>query len=164
MIGNMNTTNNQDIAIFFNFTPCLRNQSSLTGRYFARFQRAAKSAGQSAGGSGDNIIQSGSMRIVNLRVHAVMLCDFGMYAKQHGFILVGQIGPPQRAFYPFNFYFGCINDLIAHGVSFLIIQIEVVCSNFLSVSVVLVVVLVTRNRPASKSEDEDRCAEYEYET
>jgi hypothetical protein len=101
---------------------------------------------------------------VDLRVDAVMLCDLGMYAKQHGFILLGQIGTTQRAFYPFNFYFGCINDFIAHRVSFLIIQIEVVCSNFLSLSVVLVVVLVTRNRPASKSEDEDRCAEYEYET
>jgi hypothetical protein len=98
-------------------------QPSFPGRNFARFQRAAKSAGQSACGCGDNIIQRGGMRFVNLGVNAVMLCDLGMNAKQHRFIFLGQISTTQWAFYAFNFYFGCVNYGFAHGFSFQIIQV-----------------------------------------
>ena len=85
----MNPADNQHISVFFNFPPCLRNQSSFTGRNFARFQRAAKGTGQSAGRCGNNIIQRGGMRFVDLRVNTVMLGDFGMNAKQHRFIFLG---------------------------------------------------------------------------
>ena len=71
----MNTANHQDFAFFFNFTPCLGNQSSLTSRNFARFQRAAKCTGQSAGGGGNDKIQRGRMRFMDLRINAVMLGD-----------------------------------------------------------------------------------------
>jgi hypothetical protein len=102
------------------------------------------------------------MRFVNLGVDAVVLCDLGMNAKQHRFCFLGQISPTQGAFYAFNSYFGCVNYGFAHGISFLIILIEVFGSNFLGLHFVLV--LVTRNRPVLKSEDEDRCAEYRYDT
>jgi hypothetical protein len=66
-------------------------QPSFPGRNFARFQRAAKSTGQSAGGGCDNVIQRGGMRLVNLGVDAVMRCDLGMNAEQNRFIFLGQI-------------------------------------------------------------------------
>jgi hypothetical protein len=115
MIGYMNPADNQDISVFFNFPVCLRIQIPLSSRNFARFQRAAKGAGQSAGRGGDNIIQRGGMGFVHLGVNAVMLGDLGMSAKPYRFVFLGQICPPQWSFDPFDFYFGCINNLIAHG-------------------------------------------------
>jgi hypothetical protein len=114
----MNPADNQHISVFFNFPSCLRSQITLTGRYFARFQRAAKGAGQSAGRSGNDIIQRGGMGLVDLRVNAVMLGNLGMNAKPHRFIFLGQIRATQRAFDPFNFYLGCVDNWIAHSFSF----------------------------------------------
>jgi hypothetical protein len=85
----MNPADNEHVSVFFNFPPCLRNQSFFTGRNFARFQRAAKGTGQSAGRGGHNIIQRGRMWFVDLRVNTVMLGDFGMNTKQHRFIFLG---------------------------------------------------------------------------
>jgi hypothetical protein len=46
LIGYMNTADNQHIAVvLFNLSPRLRNQAPFAGGDFARFQRAAKSAG-----------------------------------------------------------------------------------------------------------------------
>jgi len=45
LVLHMNTPDNDGLVQFFNFTPCLGNQAFFTGRYFARFQRAAKGAG-----------------------------------------------------------------------------------------------------------------------
>jgi hypothetical protein len=90
----MNAADHQHLAVFFNFPLCLGNQSSFTGRNFARFQRAAKGAGQSACRCGNNIIQRSGMRFVDLRVNTVMLGDFGMNTKQHRLIFLRQIGAP----------------------------------------------------------------------
>ena len=123
----MNAANHQDFAFFFNFTPCLGNQSSLTSWYFARFQRAAKSAGQSAGGGSNNIIQRGRMWFMDLRINAVMLGDLGMHAKLYGLLFLGQVSATKRAFYSFYFYFGCIDNFFAHSTPFPIIESQVYC-------------------------------------
>jgi hypothetical protein len=120
----MNPANNQHISVLFNFPFCLRSQKSLTGRNFARFQRAAKGTGQSAGRGGNNIIQRGGVGLVDLGVNTVMFGDLRMNAKSHRLIFLGQIGPTERTFDPFNFYLGCVDNLIAHGVSFQIFYDE----------------------------------------
>jgi hypothetical protein len=113
----MNAANDQYLAVFFNLSFCLRNQPPFTGRNFTRFQRAAKSAGQSARRRGDNIIQSCRMRLMDLRVNAVMLGNFRMRTKLYRLILLGQIGTPQRALNALNFYSGCVNNVITHSTS-----------------------------------------------
>jgi hypothetical protein len=47
-----------------------------------------------------------------------------MNAKQYRFIFLGQIGATQGTFYAFNFYPGGVDNLIAHGISFLIFKHE----------------------------------------
>ena len=49
MIGHMNAADDQHFSVFFDFTACFSIKLALTGRNFARFQRAAKRSGQSAG-------------------------------------------------------------------------------------------------------------------
>ena len=120
----MNTANHQDFAVFFDFTFCLGNQPTFTGRYFARFQRAAKSTGQSAGRSGNDIIQRGRVGFMDLGINAVMFGDLGMHAKFYGLLFLGQVSATKRAFYSFNFYFGCIDNFSAHIPSFLDIHHE----------------------------------------
>ncbi len=49
MVGNVDTPDNQHIPVFLNLPARFRIEFSLTGGNFARFQRAAKCSGQSAG-------------------------------------------------------------------------------------------------------------------
>ena len=83
MIGNMDTLDNQHFPVFFNLTPRFRIEFSLTGRNFARFQRATKCSGQSAGSRGHHIIQGGGMGIVYFRIDPVMFCNFRMNTEHH---------------------------------------------------------------------------------
>jgi hypothetical protein len=76
----MDSFDYQHIAVFFDFAAGIRGEISLAGRDLARFQRAAEGAGQSAGGRGNHIVQSGGLRFVNLRIDAVVLGNFRMHA------------------------------------------------------------------------------------
>jgi hypothetical protein len=113
----MNATNDQHLSIFFNLSPRLRIKLALTGWNFARFQRAAKCSGQSAGRRGDHIIKGCGMGIVNLGIDSVVLGDLGMNTEQHRRRLLGQIRPAQRTFNTLYFYTGSI-DNITHNSSF----------------------------------------------
>jgi hypothetical protein len=93
MIGYVDSFNYQNIAVFLNFTACFRGEKSLTGRYLARFQRAAEGAGQSAGGRGDHIIKGGGLRFVDIRIHPVVLGNLGMHAEFNRLLHQRQISP-----------------------------------------------------------------------
>ncbi len=55
-VGDVNTFDNEDTVLFFDFATHLARQMTITGGDSARFQRATKGAGQSATGGGDHII------------------------------------------------------------------------------------------------------------
>ena len=62
LVVRMNAPDDQDSALHFNFTGDFRSQPAVAGVNLARFQRTAKSAGQSPAGCGYHIIQRGCTR------------------------------------------------------------------------------------------------------
>jgi hypothetical protein len=103
MIGDVNSFDDQCPSVFFYLSPSFGVKFAFTSRNFARFQRAAKGAGQSAGGGRHHIIQSCGMGIVYLGVDSVVFGNFGMNTEHNRRFHLGQIRPTQWAFHPFNF-------------------------------------------------------------
>lgn len=118
VIGNMNSFDHQDLSVFFDLPFCFRDQEAFTGRNLARFQRAAKCAGQSAGRRGYHIVQGGRLRCVHIWVDAIMLGNLGMHPEQNRGICLREISPPQWSLDSFYSGMRCINDLVGHNLSF----------------------------------------------
>ena len=120
MICDVNPFNHQHIAviIFLDLALNFGREPSLTGRDLARLQRATKGARQSAGSRGNDIIQRCSVGLMNIRTYAVMFGNFGMHSEFDRFLRLGQIGPAQGPFYPFNSALGSVYHLIVHISSF----------------------------------------------
>ena len=57
VIRHVDSFDHQDVSVFFDFSACVCGQEAFSGRNVTRFQRAAKSAGQSAAGRGHHIVQ-----------------------------------------------------------------------------------------------------------
>jgi hypothetical protein len=98
IIRDVNPFDNQHVVLFLNFTLYIRGKQAIASRNFARFQRATKGTGQSAARRGHQIIQRGGVGIVDVRIHAVMLSNFGMDPQQNRFLYLRQVGSPQRPF------------------------------------------------------------------
>ena len=73
---NVDAFNHQDLVIQFYLAGCFGDEPAAAGRYLARFQRASKGPGQSAGGRGDHKIQRRVMWLDHVGVDSVMGRDF----------------------------------------------------------------------------------------
>ena len=58
-------------------------QVALTGGYIARFQRAPQRAGQSPAGGRHHVVERRGVRLMNVRIDAVVLGHLGVDAEQH---------------------------------------------------------------------------------
>jgi len=85
MVGDVDPPHHQHVTLGFYLADCLGGQIALTGRNSARFQRAPKGAGQSAGCGANQIIKRRCMGFVNVRTYPVMLGDFGVHSEQNRF-------------------------------------------------------------------------------
>jgi hypothetical protein len=83
VIAYMNALEYQNLAVQLNFAICLRGELAFASRDSARFQRAAKGAGKSARGCGDDVIERRGVRRVNCHVSPVMLRHLRMNAKEN---------------------------------------------------------------------------------
>jgi len=96
------TSDHQYVLFQLYFASCFRDQPAVSGRNVTRLQRAAKGAGQSAGGRGHDVIEGGCVRIVDVGIDAVMLGDFGVDAEEGGGFFGREIGAAERAFDAFD--------------------------------------------------------------
>jgi hypothetical protein len=89
MIDYMNSFNNQNVAVFFDLAPRFRSEKAFAGRNLARFQRAAKGAGQSAGCRSNHVIQGRGLRFMYTRIHPVVFGNFRMHTKLYRIFHLG---------------------------------------------------------------------------
>ncbi len=75
LVGHVDAANNQDFAVFLDLAGRLRREEAFSGWDLARFQRTAKGARQSARGRGDEVVKRTVVRLVDLRVNAIVLRD-----------------------------------------------------------------------------------------
>jgi hypothetical protein len=104
----------QDLAVALHLSPGFRHQPAVTGRNFARFQRASERAGQSACGRRDDIVEGGGVRLMHVGVDPVVLGNFGVHTEKNRGGNVGQIGTAQRPLDPFDFDTRGVCHLVFH--------------------------------------------------
>ena len=102
VIYHMDSLDYQNLTFLFNFSLRLAAQQTFAGGNLARFQRAAKSAGQSAGRRGHHVVQGGRLGGMHFRVDAVMFGNFGMDTEQNRSRGRGQKGSPQGSLDSFD--------------------------------------------------------------
>ena len=103
-MANVNSANDEHVGFRgFYFTADFGSQASIAGINFAHFQCASKCADQSTRGRGDNVIESGGMRLTEFGgIHAVVGSDCSVDAECHRVAFAGQIRQPERATYAFD--------------------------------------------------------------
>ena len=100
-IMNVNSANDQNSLIGFDFPSNFGTQSPIARVYFARFQRAPKGSNHSATGSGHDIIDGCGVRFAYfVFVNPVVFCNRPMDAERDGFLFPGEIRQTQRACAP----------------------------------------------------------------
>jgi hypothetical protein len=110
----MDALDHQDLAVSFDLTPGFRNQPAVTGRNFARLQRATERAGQSASGRRDDIVEGGGVRLVHIGIDPIMLGDLGVHSEEHRGGHVGQVSAAQRSLDPFDSDTRGVSHLVFH--------------------------------------------------
>lgn len=81
LVMRVDPANDQNASLDFYFTGNFRDQIAVARINLARFQRTAKSSGQSPAGCGDDVIQRGCAGREFARRDLVMPGDFGMHSK-----------------------------------------------------------------------------------
>ncbi len=80
-VGDVDAPDHEHVPVLLDLTDGLRRQVALAGRYPARLQRAPEGPGQSAGGRRDEVVEGRGVRLVDLRVDAVVRRDLGVDAE-----------------------------------------------------------------------------------
>lgn len=114
MVRDVDAAHDQHAVVFLNLTDRRGGQQIFTGRYLSRLQRAPEGAGQSAGRRGDEIVEGGGVRRVNVRIDAIVLGHLRVDAEEHRGFLNWEIRPAQWAFHPLDAHLGAIDHWIRH--------------------------------------------------
>ena len=103
-MANVNSANDEHVVFRgFHFTADFGGQTSIAGLNFAHFQCASQCPDQSTRGRGDDVIESGGMRLAEFSgVHAVVGSDGSVDAEYHRVGFSRQIRQPERATYAFD--------------------------------------------------------------
>ena len=107
----MNAANDQHVVFGFDFPNRFRNQTRLRCIDLARLQRASEGAGQSASGSGDDIIEGGRMRLEHLGRNFVMLGHRAVHPEDHRMGFGRKPRPPERPSHAFDSHLRTIDDV-----------------------------------------------------
>jgi hypothetical protein len=121
-IFDMNALDQQHASIFTNLAGGFRAKPSLACGYFARFQRAAKGARQSAGGCGHHIVEGGGGRLEAIRINAVMRSDLRVHPEHYRFFGLRKIGAADGAAQAFDGTMRSVNNVVEHGSSSFILR------------------------------------------
>jgi hypothetical protein len=103
-MANVNSANDEHVVFRgFYFTADFRGQASIAGINFTHFQRASECADQSTRGRGNNVIESGGMRLAEFAgIDPVVGSDRSVDAECHRVAFAGQIRQPERTTYAFD--------------------------------------------------------------
>ena len=77
----VNPPDHQDVIFGFYFSDGFGHQPLVRGIDLTRFQRASECAGESTGGSRDNVIERGGMRLQHLGRYFVMFGHCPMHPE-----------------------------------------------------------------------------------
>lgn len=124
IVSDMNSLDDQHIAILFNLACRFTMQPAFICRDPARYQRATEGAGQSSCGGGNQHVERGLVWFVELVVDSIMFGDLGMHTEVSWFFFRGDIGSPERTPDPFNLHVRGINNFISHNASCIHNEIE----------------------------------------
>ena len=109
VVNDANAFDDQDLLLELDFA------NSVSGQLFdldlARYQRAGKSARQSARRRRDDVVERRRMRLVSICTDAVVFCDSAMEPKPDRFLLSWQPSQPNRSSFTFNAHFRPVNDV-----------------------------------------------------
>lgn len=120
-VGYMYAPDDQNLVFDNNITTNFGRKIPPADRDLTRFQRAGKSADQSATGGGDDIIEGGGMRLLDILALApVVLGDWTVGTKMHRICLCGQKSEPIKLFHAtLNVHAGDVGGcLFVHRQSF----------------------------------------------
>lgn len=106
----VNAANDQHVVFGFDFPEGLRYQTLVRCIDVTRFQRASESAGESTGGSGDDVVESGRVGIEHLRRNFVVLGNRAVHAEHHRIGFSREPRPAQRPAHAFDSHLGPIDD------------------------------------------------------
>jgi hypothetical protein len=104
MVNYMYAFNDQDVSFQFHLACYIAGDPFRAQSHLAPFQRTAESSGQSAAGSGDNIIKRCGMRFGNIGSYSVMFRDCAVHSEQDRILFLREKSSPQRSLYPLNSY------------------------------------------------------------
>ena len=109
VVNDANAFDDQDLLLELHFA------NSVSGQLFdldlARYQRAGKSARQSAGRRSDDVVERRRMRLVSICTDAVVFCDSAMDPKPDRLPLSWQPSQPNRPSFTFNADFRPVHDV-----------------------------------------------------
>ncbi len=117
MIGHVDALHNQDVAVFLDLADGLSAKAFPISLNSTRLQRAAVRADQSAGGGGYQVVQSGRVRLMDLRIRSVVLSDFGVQAEEDRLLFRGQVGPAQGTLHRLDAYARAVDDRLSQECS-----------------------------------------------
>jgi hypothetical protein len=100
LIGHVDPFDNEDASLQLDLAPGFGLETSLCRRNPARFQRAPEGPGESAGGSGDDIVERCCMGF-DRGVNLIVFRYFGMHPENNGLRFRREPGTPQGPPVPF---------------------------------------------------------------
>ena len=105
----MDAADHQNSVLFLDFAYSLADEPVYRSRDLTRLQRASKGAGESTGGGGDDVIESGRVRREGFGRHFVVLRDGAVNAKDNRRRFGRQVCAAHRASLALDADFGAIN-------------------------------------------------------
>jgi hypothetical protein len=102
VVDDMYPLDDEDIPFRLDLPPRIRKKPIRSNADLACLQRTAEGAGQSAGGSGDDVIESGGMRFGVVGGNPVMGGDRSMDPEQDRLRFCRKVCPAQRPLDPFD--------------------------------------------------------------
>ena len=109
------SANNQHLVLEFDFADRFRYQTLVRSVDLTRFQRASKGSRKSTGRGGDDVIESGRVRLDRSRRNFVVLRHRSVRSEDHRFALRGKIRAPDGTPDTFDAYFGPVDDFGHEG-------------------------------------------------
>lgn len=94
----VDAADDEDIVLGFDFAGRVGDKAIVRGRNLTRFQRASEGAGESAAGSGDDVVQGGGVGLEDVRGYFVVFGNGAVDSEEDGLRLGGEIRAAQRSF------------------------------------------------------------------
>ena len=107
----VNAPDDENVPFHLDLANSLGVQPVVRRRDLTRLQRASECAGESAGGCGDDIVQSRGMCLERPWWQFVMIRNRAVRPEYHWLGFGWQVRPANRSFHPFDTHFGSVYNV-----------------------------------------------------